>query len=411
MNGQMSEDRLASDFERVRAQTELLAAPLSAEDQSAQSMPNASPTKWHRAHTTWFFETFVLGPAGVERLSPEPYGVLFNSYYNAVGEQYDRPSRGLLTRPSHDEVTAYRRRVDDAVLDLLGTDLAPDLALRIEVGLHHEQQHQELLVTDIKHLLSYNPLDPAYAAERPQLEDGASAPPLRWADHPGGIVRIGCDPGLFHFDNEGPAHDALVHPFEIAQRLVTNGEYLAFIDDGGYERSELWLSDGWHAVQTHGWRAPLYWRQDAADWSAFTLYGRETLRKNEPLAHISYYEADAYARWFGARLPTEQEWEAATAEPEPAPLCGRAPCAHPAVPSPYGAAWQWTSSSYAAYPGYHPAEGALGEYNGKFMCSQYVLRGSSCATPAGHARRSYRNFFQPDARWQFSGTRLARDGG
>ncbi len=411
MNGEMLQDRLASDFERVRAQTEALAAPLSAEDQSVQSMPDASPTKWHRAHTTWFFETFVLGRAGVEGLSPEPYAVLFNSYYNAVGEQYDRPSRGLLTRPSHDEVTAYRRRVDNAVLDLLGTHLAADLARRIEVGLHHEQQHQELLLTDIKHLLSRNLLDPAYTVERAQPEDSTSVPVLRWADHPGGIVRIGCDPAVFHFDNEGPVHDALVHPFQIAQRLVTNGEYLAFIDDGGYERAELWLSEGWRAVQAHSWRAPLYWRQDAAHWSAFTLHGRERLRDSEPLVHISYYEADAYACWSGARLPTEQEWEAATVEPEPAPLCGRAASAHPAVPSPYGAAWQWTSSSHAAYPGYRPSEGALGEYNGKFMCSQYVLRGSSCATPAGHARRSYRNFFPPDARWQFSGIRLARDGG
>jgi len=415
MNGQMSQDRLASDFERVRGQTEALAAPLSAEDQSAQSMPEASPTKWHRAHTTWFFETFVLGPAGVERLSPEPYAVMFNSYYNGVGEQYDRPSRGLLTRPGHDEVTGYRERVDAAVLDLLRSnlrsDLGGDLAQRIEVGLHHEQQHQELLVTDIKHLLSRNPLDPAYAPERDQLEAAPSVSAIRWTDHPGGIVRIGCDPGRFHFDNEGPVHDALVHPFQIAQRLVTNGEYLAFIDDGGYERSELWLSEGWHAVQTHGWRAPLYWREDAKDWSTFTLHGRERLRDNEPLVHVSYYEADAYARWSGARLPTEQEWEAATDEPEPAPLCGRATSMHPVVPSLYAAAWQWTSSSYAAYPGYSPAGGALGEYNGKFMCNQYVLRGSSCATPAGHARRSYRNFFPAGARWQFSGIRLARDGG
>jgi ergothioneine biosynthesis protein EgtB len=411
MNGQMSQDRIASDFDRVRAQTETLAAPLSAEDQCAQSMPEASPTKWHRAHTTWFFETFVLGAAGVERLSPETYAVLFNSYYNAVGEQYDRPSRGLLTRPSDEEVTSYRGRVEAAVFDLLRTGVTAELAQCIEVGLHHEQQHQELLVTDIKHLLSHNPLDPAYAVERAEPEASTSVPALRWAGHPGGIVRIGCDPGQFHFDNEGPAHDALVHPFEIAQRLVTNGEYLAFIGDGGYGRSELWLSEGWHAVQTQDWRAPLYWRQDAGDWSTFTLHGRETLRHNEPVVHISYYEADAYARWTGDRLPTEQEWEAATAEPEPAPLCGRAPSVHPAVPSLYGAAWQWTSSSYSAYPCYRPAAGALGEYNGKFMCNQFVLRGSSCATPAGHARRSYRNFFPPEARWQFSGIRLARDGG
>ena len=411
MSGQMSLDRLASDFERVRAQTEALAAPLSAEDQCVQSMPDASPTKWHRAHTTWFFETFVLGPAGVEGLSPAPYAVLFNSYYNAVGEQYPRPSRGLLTRPSHDEITGYRARVDAAVLDLLRTDLDDELAGRIEVGLHHEQQHQELLVTDIKHLLSCNPLDPAYANDQAQPEDASSTPTMRWADRPGGIVRIGCDPALFHYDNEGPVHDALVHPFQIAQRLVTNGEYHAFINDGGYDRPELWLSEGWHALQAHGWRAPQYWRHDANGWTTFTLHGREQLRASEPLVHVSYYEADAYARWCGVRLPTEQEWEAATAEPEPAPLCGRAPSTHPVVPSLYGAAWQWTSSSYAAYPGYRPADGALGEYNGKFMCNQYVLRGSSCATPAGHGRRTYRNFFPPGARWQFSGIRLARDGG
>ena len=411
MNGQMSLDRFARDFERVRARTEALAAPLSAEDQCVQSMPDASPTKWHRAHTTWFFETFVLGPAGVEGLSPEPYAMLFNSYYNAVGEQYHRPSRGLLTRPGHDEVTEYRKRVDAAVLDLLGSNLDGELLGRIEVGLHHEQQHQELLLTDIKHLLSCNPLDPAYADERAQLEDAASVPSMRWADHPGGIVRIGCKQGLFHFDNEGPVHDALVHPFQLARRLVTNSEYLAFIDDGGYDRSELWLSEGWHAVQTHGWRAPQYWRQDHGGWRTLTLHGREAIRGHEPLAHVSYYEADAYARWADARLPTEQEWEAATAEPEPAPLCGRAASLHPLVASPYGAVWQWTSSGYSAYPGYRPGNDALGEYNGKFMCNQYVLRGSSCATPAGHARKTYRNFFPPEARWQFSGIRLARDGG
>ena len=411
MKGQMLLDRLASDFERVRAQTEALAAPLSIEDQCVQSMPDASPTKWHRAHTTWFFETFVLGPAGVDGLSSELYAVMFNSYYNAVGEQFDRPSRGLLTRPSHDEVTDYRKRVDAAVFDLIGTDPDDELARRIEVGLHHEQQHQELLLTDIKHLLSRSPLDPAFAYDRAQPEEAASVAAMRWADHRGGVVRIGCDPDLFHFDNEGPVHDALVHPFQIAQRLVTNGEYVAFIDDGGYDRPELWLSDGWHAVQAEGWRAPQYWRNDGDSWSTFTLHGREQVRDSEPLAHVSYYEADAYARWSGFRLPTEHEWETATAESEPAPLCGRAPSIHPAVPSLYGAAWQWTSSAYAAYPGYRPSDGALGEYNGKFMCNQYVLRGSSCATPAGHGRRSYRNFFPPEARWQFSGIRLARDGG
>ena len=409
MNGQMSLDRLASDFGRVRACTEALAAPLSPEDQAAQSMPDASPAKWHRAHSTWFFETFILGPAGVDRLSPEAYSVLFNSYYNGVGDQFDRPSRGLLTRPSHDEITDYRGRVDSAVQDLLRTDLGGELAGRVEVGLHHEQQHQELLLTDIKHLLSRNPLDPAYADPRDPADGRASAPVMRWAEHARGIVHIGVDQAPFHFDNEGPGHDALVHSFSIAQRLVTNAEYQAFIDDGGYERPELWLSEGWHTAHTHGWEAPLYWRDDRTGWSTFTLHGREAVRPNEAVIHVSYFEADAYARWAGARLPTEQEWETATAEPEPAPLCGRSPAVHPAVPTLYGAAWQWTSSSYAAYPGYRAAPGALGEYNGKFMCNQHVLRGSSCATPAGHARRSYRNFFPSGARWQFSGIRLAKD--
>jgi len=411
MNPQMAPDRLAGDFERVRARTEALAAPLSPEDQCAQSMPDASPSKWHRAHTTWFFETFVLGRAGVDGLSPEVYAVLFNSYYNGVGEQFHRPSRGLLTRPSHDEVAAYRRRVDAAILDLLGAEPDDEILRRVEVGLHHEQQHQELLVTDIKHLFSCNPLDPAYVDDESVLDEGASAPKLRWDSHPGGIIRIGSDAAEFHFDNEGPAHDALLHPFQIAQRLVTNREYVDFIEDGGYARPELWLSDGWTAVQARAWGAPQYWRRDASGWSAFTLHGRRPLRDHEPVVHVSYYEADAYARWAGARLSTEQEWEAVTSEPEQEPLCGRAASLHPSVPSPYGAAWQWTSSSHAAYPGYKPTAGALGEYNGKFMCGQYVLRGSSCATPAGHARRSYRNFFPPDARWQFSGIRLARDGG
>ncbi len=411
MNGRMLRESLRNDFERVRAQTEALVAPLSAEDQCVQSMPDASPSKWHRAHTTWFFETFVLGPAGVEGLSPEPYAILFNSYYNAVGEQYDRPSRGLLTRPSHDEVKAYRRRVDESVLDLLRTEVDDELARRIEVGLHHEQQHQELLVTDIKHLLSCNPLDPAYARDAAPTEDAASVPGMRWSGHAGGIARIGCEPSSFHFDNEGPVHEVLVHPFEIGQRLVTNGEYQAFIEDRGYERPELWLSAGWDTVKDRAWGSPQYWRKEDDGWSEFTLFGRRPVRDAEPVAHVSFYEADAYARWSGARLPTEQEWEVATSAPEPAPLGGRAAKVHPTSPSPYGAVWQWTSSSYAAYPGYRPAEGALGEYNGKFMCNQHVLRGSSCATPAGHARRSYRNFFPPEARWQFSGIRLARDGG
>jgi ergothioneine biosynthesis protein EgtB len=409
MDGQMPGEEVASDFVRVRAQTEALSAPLSPEDQAAQSMADASPTKWHRAHTTWFFETFILEPAGVEGLSPSPYSLLFNSYYNAVGEQFDRPSRGLLTRPSHDEVTEYRARVDAAMLEQIGRGLSADLLARVEVGLHHEQQHQELLLTDIKHLLSHNPLDPAYAPAPAGFEAEQDAPSLRWARHDGGVVRIGSESGCYCFDNEGPAYDTLLRPFRIAQRLVTNGEYLEFVRDGGYQRAELWLSEGWQTVRDQGWQAPLYWRDDDAGWTHYTLHGRRPLEKGLPVLHVSYYEADAYARWAGARLPTEQEWEAATADPEPAPLCGRAAVPHPNAPSLYGAAWQWTSSSYAAYPGYRPADGAIGEYNGKFMCSQYVLRGSSCATPAGHARRTYRNFFPPNARWQLAGIRLAKD--
>ena len=408
MDGQMVEEQVVSDYVRVRAHTEALARPLSAEDQAVQSMPDASPTKWHRAHTTWFFETFVLEPAGVGGLSPAAYAVLFNSYYNAVGEQFHRPSRGMLTRPSHEEITEYRSRVDAAMRELFSRGPSDELARRVEVGLQHEQQHQELLLTDIKHLFSLNPLDPAYAPS-PAESSAPETQPLRWAHHPGGIARIGYERDGYCFDNEGPAHDVLLRPFQIAQRLVTNGEYLQFIDDGGYERPELWLSEGWQNVQSHGWRTPLYWRSGSGGWTEHTLHGRVPLQPGLPALHVSYYEADAFARWAGARLPTEHEWEAASADPEPAPLCGRPATLHPAAPSLYGAAWQWTSSSYSAYPGYRPSDGALGEYNGKFMCNQYVLRGSSAATSAGHARRTYRNFFPPGARWQLSGIRLAKD--
>jgi ergothioneine biosynthesis protein EgtB len=410
MKGEMHLGRLANDFERVRAQTEALAAPLSAEDQCVQSMPDTSPTKWHRAHTTWFFETFVLRPAGVGPLSPEQFDVMFNSYYNAVGEQYHRPSRGMLTRPSHDEVTEYRERVDEYVLSLLGEGVDDATARRIELGLHHEQQHQELIVTDVKHLLSCNPTFPAYCPN--ELSDPESAPAgPRWTSHPGGVATVGVSESFFHFDNEGPAHDVILEPFAIAKRLVTNQEYLEFIEDRGYERPELWLSAGWSDVQQHQRCAPLYWHEGSDGWSVFTLHGRGPLRPGDPVTHVSYYEADAYARWAGARLPTEQEWEASTSDPEAAPLGGRAPWTHASQPRIYGACWQWTASSYAPYPRYRPAEGAIGEYNGKFMCGQYVLRGSSFATPAGHARRTYRNFFPPNARWQLSGIRLARDEG
>ena len=409
MHGRMPGKELVSDYARVRAHTEELAAPLSPEDQTVQSMPDASPTKWHRAHTTWFFETFVLNPSGVGDLSPSDYALLFNSYYNSVGEQYHRPSRGLLTRPSDAEVGDYRQRVDAEMHRLFDRGLSDEMAARVELGLHHEQQHQELLLTDIKHLLSRNPLQPAYT--EPPEANVWPLPPIRWVEHEGGIVRIGCESGSFHFDNEGPAHDVLLQPFSIGQRLVSNGEYLAFIRDDGYSRPELWLSEGWEAVNASDRGAPLYWQRGDDGWTEFTLHGRHPLVEEHPVLHVSYYEADAYARWAGARLPTEQEWEAATSDPEPTPMCGRAPCLHPTTRSLYGAAWQWTSSSYAPYPGYQPAPGAIGEYNGKFMCSQYVLRGSSGATPAGHTRRTYRNFFPPGAQWQLTGIRLAKDGG
>lgn len=408
MNGRMQLRRLADDYRRVRAATEALARPLTPEDQCAQSMPDASPVKWHRAHSAWFFETFVLRPAGIAVHSPPEYAVLFNSYYNAVGEQFDRPSRGMLTRPSCEEVASYRARVDEAVFGLLHNGLDEGLAATVDLGLHHEQQHQELLLTDVKHLLSRNPLEPAYLTE---VAEQAASPhrPMSWTAHEGGVVHVGRLGEGFRFDNEGPSHDLLLQPFELARRLVLNSEYLEFIEDDGYERPELWLSQGWETLQQQRWQAPLYWRRDPEGWSAFTLWGRRPLRPEEPVSHVSYFEADAYARWAGLRLPTEFEWEAGTAEPEPAPLCAHGPQVHPKQPRVYGACWQWTASSYAPYPGYTPAEGAIGEYNGKFMCGQQVLRGSSCVTSAGHARRSYRNFFPPQARWQFSGIRLARD--
>ena len=410
MNGQMLLDRLASDFERVRAQTEALAAPLSAEDQCVQSMPDASPTKWHRAHTTWFFETFVLGPAGVEGLSPEPYAVLFNSYYNAVGEQYHRPSRGLLTRPSHDEVTAYRKRVDDALLELLRKDPDEEITRRIEVGLHHEQQHQELLLTDIKHLLSRNPIHPAM---NPSLPCPPSQAPDEYGFSNGhdGIHQVGADKGTFCFDNESPRHDTLLQEHRIGDRLVTNAEYRDFIEAGGYADSQLWLSDGWSTINERGWSRPLYWSKDLA--SEFTLGGLRDIDPHAPVCHVSYYEADAFARWAGARLPTEFEWELAAATEEIAGNFVESGFWQPGASEKkqfFGDVWEWTSSAYLPYPGFTPLEGSLGEYNGKFMSGQMTVRGGSCATARDHIRASYRSFFYPDARWQFLGIRLAKDG-
>ncbi len=394
-------------FRAVRSQSSSLAAPLSAEDQCVQSMPDASPTKWHLAHTSWFFEAVVLQP-----LWPgyAPFDMrffyLFNSYYEALGPRHPRSQRGLITRPSADEVQAYRRHVDAAVARFAGVadEAAWAAALPLlELGLQHEQQHQELLLTDLLHALSCNPLLPAYApAEAVALRLVREQPePLGWVRRPEAVVEIGHAGGGFAFDNEAPRHRRLLQSYEIADRLVNCGDYLRFIEDGGYRRAALWLSDGWAQVQAHGWQAPPYWlapgdpRAPAGDWQVFGLNGVQALDPSAPVMQLSFYEAAAYAEWAGARLPTEFEWEAAHGD------CGLRDMA--------GKVWQWTRSSYEPYPGFKPLAGAVGEYNGKFMVGQIVLRGASLATPDGHARPSYRNFFPPHARWQFSGLRLARD--
>ena len=416
---------LLARFDAVRATTEALVAPLSPEDQQVQSMADASPAKWHRAHATWFFETFVLAPhlAGYRPFDAR-YGFLFNSYYEAIGPRHARPDRGLLTRPSAADVGAFRAHVDGAMKRLVET--APDAAWSavappLELGLHHEQQHQELLLTDIKHAFAANPLKPAYATDlRPN--NGAAAAPLRWHDVGGGLAEIGHDGNDFAFDNESPRHRVWLEDFAVASRPVTNGEYLAFIEDGGYDRPGHWLSDGWATVQRESWKAPLYWERRDGTWRDFTLRGERPLEPSSPVCHLSYYEADAFARWAGARLPTEAEWEhAARSFPPP----DEADCnllaagrLHPAPSSDaghgrpaqmIGDVWEWTGSAYAPYPGFHPAAGAVGEYNGKFMANQLTLRGGSCVTPPGHVRITYRNFFYPHQRWQFTGLRLARD--
>ncbi|WP_238993491.1 ergothioneine biosynthesis protein EgtB [Nocardioides caldifontis] len=415
-------DALLRRYDEVRSHTEALALPLSPEDQTVQSMPDVSPTKWHRAHVTWFFETFLLAQEE-ERFAPfqDQYWFLFNSYYEAIGPRYSRPERGLISRPGAHEVGDYRRNVDDRVRDLLGAldgGALERLAPTVELGFHHEQQHQELLLMDIKHVLSVNPLRPVYAgAPLPPSEPDA----LGWVDVDGGLVEIGHEGLGFSFDNELPRHQQWLEPFRLADRLVTNGEWLEFMADGGYRRPELWLSDGWGKVRGEGWQAPFYWTEVDGVWLEHTLNGTWPVDPGLPVTHVSHYEADAFATWAGCRLPTEAEWEHAVVSTGAAVAAGNladtatfharpAPAATGGLRQVHGDCWEWTSSAYLPYPGFHPPAGAIGEYNGKFMSGQMVLRGGCALTPDGHARPTYRNFFPPGARWAMSGVRLA-DGG
>jgi ergothioneine biosynthesis protein EgtB len=409
---------VADQYRAVRRCTENLCQPLEPEDFILQSIPDASPVKWHLAHTTWFFETFVLVKYVPDYQPFHPqFNFLFNSYYNAVGPRWPRPERGLLSRPSIADIRRYRTYVDEHIDQFLQTFTSgPEVAATLVLGLNHEQQHQELILTDLKHAWSANPLHPVY---REAIPAQGRTPELRWLTFPGGVTSIGFEGSDFAFDNESPRHRVFLNEFKIANRLVTSRDFLAFMADGGYERPELWLSDGWAARQAKGWTEPLYWHRQEQDWLTVTLSGLRPVALDGPVCHICFYEADAFARWSGARLPTEAEWECAAAQ---APVAGHFlesgrfhPSSTPAagdrgpIYQLYGEVWQWTASPYVGYPGYRPAAGALGEYNGKFMCNQFVLRGASCATPRSHARLTYRNFFPPDARWQFAGLRLAKD--
>ena len=442
---------LTRQLESVRTVTEALAEPLSEADQTVQSMPDTSPTKWHRAHTTWFFETFLLLPfsPGYEPFDPN-FNFLFNSYYEAVGARYPRPRRGMVTRPGPARIGEYRRAIDDA-LATLAADIeggrvpevdAEAIATLIELGIHHEQQHQELLLMDSKHVLANNLFDTAYH-HRPHAL-AADPGPMGWVPRPEGVIEVGFDPGTgapqgpvggapagspFHFDNEGPRHRALLHPHQLADRLVTCGEWLEFMADGAYQNPQLWLSDGWYTARDEGWTAPLYWTETDGGWEIHTLTGTRPVDPNEPVCHVSFYEADAFATWAGARLPTEFEWEGAATgpyrtgaflashDPDGASTVAAsalhpqsAPAGEPGVIRQlFGDVWEWTGSPYRPYPGYRVPDGAVGEYNGKFMINTMVLRGGCALTPPGHVRSTYRNFFHPHTRWHLSGVRLARD--
>ena len=406
-------------YAAIRMRTETLCAPLTAEDQGLQSMPDASPAKWHRAHTTWFFETFVLEPAqpGYRAFDPQ-YRYLFNSYYEGVGPRHPRPARGLLSRPSTEEIGRYRAHVDTAMEAFLTRAPTQDLARvlpLVTLGCQHEEQHQELILMDILHAFAANPLQPAYRAGDSKRSPLPAAP-LRWHTFPGGQREMGATESGFAFDNERPRHTVTLAPYRLASRLVTNGEWRAFMADRGYARAELWLSDGWTRAQAEHWAAPLYWTEQDGDWSALTLSGVQAIDDDAPVCHVSYYEADAFARWAGKRLPTEAEWEAAatgvSAEGNflESDALQPLPCAATGLQQMFGDVWEWTQSAYAPYPGFRPFAGTAGEYNGKFMVNQMVLRGGACVTPRQHIRASYRNFFYPHMRWQFAGLRLADEG-
>ncbi|AOE50042.1 ergothioneine biosynthesis protein EgtB [Kangiella sediminilitoris] len=412
-------------FIRVRELTEVLCENLAVEDYGLQAVAETSPAKWHLAHTSWFFETFILCKYAADyKAYDSQFEFLFNSYYNAVGEQYPRAKRHLLSRPTVEEVFEYRKLVTDSISQLLNSateDLLKKVIPLVELGIHHEQQHQELLLTDLKYNLFQNPMFPAYCATRSEAHfDGISSSPAQWSQFDSGLVTIGVNnlagSSTFSFDNECPKHQVYLNSYELSNRLVTNGEYIEFIESGGYQQPKLWLSDGWDARKKNGWAAPLYWFKREGRWYHYTLLGIKPVNLSSPLCHISYYEADAYATWKSSRLPTEEEWEHAalqvsgsgnflhTEHLEPIPVHSEI-----GIQQLFGDVWEWTQSSYRPYPGFKPLEGAVGEYNGKFMANQFVLRGGSCVTSQDHIRATYRNFFYPDARWQFSGFRLARD--